>query len=301
MRFVTFETGGSARAGVLDGDARGVGDGVYDLAHPSMTGALHGVTPDVLSFIREGLPAVADRIALHGLHEAARLRLTAVKLLAPIPAPPHIHGAAHNFWCAIRERGIEAPAAPVLFDKAPHTVIGPGALVHLPPDIGGVTYEAELAAVIGTGGSGIPAAVALDHVCGYTIFNDVSASDMIRADGHFRTGKNLATFGPLGPFLATTDEIPDPQALRVTFEMNGETLQDGTTASMLFPVAELIAVISRNRPLVPGDVIATGTPAGVAAMRKPPAWLRAGTEMTAAVEGLGALTNPIVEGPPFHG
>ncbi len=295
MRFVTFEHAGHVRAGVL---APG---GVIDLAHSAMQPALSGMPADVASFLESGLDRITMAIAGQGLRGEACLPMAAVKLLAPITRPRRIFGIAHNFHCALAERAMPLPNEPVLFMKEPATIVGPGDAIVLPLGIGGVSYEAELAAVIGRGGNDIAEAVALSHVAGYAAFNDVSASELIRRDGRFDRGKNLPTFGPLGPWLATADEIPDPQAVRISLTMDGTILQDGTTARMLFGVAKLIAYLSRTTRLEPGDIIATGTPAGAASARKPPTWIVPGATLTVSVDGLGALTNPVVEGPPIDG
>jgi len=151
--------------------------------------------------------------------------------------------------------------------------------------------------VIGTRADDVSKDRALDHVAAYGCFNDISASEIIKADGHFDRGKNFANFGPFGPFLASSDEIPDPHALRVTLKVDGTTMQSGSTRDMLFGVADLICYLSARQPLQPGDIIATGTPAGVAGMHKPPAWLKPGSQVEVEVENLGRLINPIIEGP----
>jgi 2,4-didehydro-3-deoxy-L-rhamnonate hydrolase len=301
MRFVTFCHHGVERAGVLVGDGSAESDSVFDLAHRSMVAALGGAEPQVGALIETGLDRIAAAIERHGLREEARLTLSDITLKAPVPRPRRILGIAHNYRDAIRERGIEPPAAPVVFDKHPDTVIGPGAAVVLPAGIGGVTYEAELAVVIGTGGRDIKVSEALSHVVAAAVFNDISASELIRKDGRFDRGKNLPTFGPFGPFLATLDELGDVQRLRVAFEMDDVKLQDSSTAEMLFGVAELVAILSRATALEPGDVIATGTPAGVAPVRQPHTWIHPGARLCASVEGLGTLRNPVIEGTDFHG
>jgi len=301
VRFVTFSKDGVARAGVLVGDAASAADSVFDLAADGMQAALGGIEPQVSSLVAAGLDRVTEALAQHGLHETARLRLSEVSLLAPIPRPRRIIGIAHNYRDAIRERGIEPPGAPVVFIKKPDTVIGPNVPVVLPAGIGGVTYEAELAVVIGKRGRSIPVDRALSHVVAAAAFNDVSASELIKKDGNFDRGKNFPTFGPFGPYLATVDEVGQLQQLAIRFEMDGVTLQDSNTVQMLFSIAELIAFLSRDEALEVGDIIATGTPAGVAPVRKPPTWLRPGGSMSVSVQALGTLTNPIVEGAPFRG
>jgi 2,4-diketo-3-deoxy-L-fuconate hydrolase len=300
LRFVTFSHGGETRAGVLTGDARHTDDTIHDLAHPAQNAALGGTAPDLQQMLERGLGDVVTAIAAHGLANEAELWLGDVKLLAPIPAPRRIFGIAHNYKDALRERGMAPPADPVQFDKFGSTVIATGEPIVLPKGIGGVTYEAELAAVIGRGGENIAPDGALGHVAGYAAFNDISASELIKRDGNFTRGKNLPSFGPFGPYLASADEIEDPQRLRVWLDMDGQRLQDSTSAEMLFDVATLISILSTQTRLEPGDVIATGTPAGVAPVRTPPTWLRPGASVTMGVEGLGQLENPVVEGPPLY-
>jgi 2,4-diketo-3-deoxy-L-fuconate hydrolase len=301
MRFVTFRHAGVARAGVLVGDADDPQDRVFDLSAPVMRDALGGLQPDIACLLAAGLEPVAAAIASHGLRAEAALALDEVQLLAPLPAPRRIYALAFNYRDAVRERGMDEPAEPVLFMKQPATVIGPHEPVVLPAGVGGVTYESELAVFIGRAGQDIDAADAMSHVAGACVFNDVSASELIRKDKGFERGKNLPTFGPFGPFLATLDELGDLHALDVRFERNGERLQSGTTADLIFDIPALVCHLSRGNRLEPGDVIATGTPAGVAAMRSPPAWLRPGDTMRASVAGLGTLTNPVIEQGVFNG
>ncbi|MBT55304.1 MAG: fumarylacetoacetate hydrolase [Mameliella sp.] len=300
MRFVTFNEGGRTRAGVLTGqaddDSAEQGE-VLDLAHPDFADCLRGVAPDLLEMVSAGLDPIARRIAALGQPPAsACLPLQTVQLLAPLPNPPRIVGAAHNYACALKERGVPAPKAPVLFEKSALTVIGPGATVILPEGAGGITYEAELAVVIGRRAKEITPQEAMEFVAGYTLFNDISASEIIRADGSFDRGKNFPTFGPMGPWLATPDEVNPSGGHRVTLEVDGVYRQDGTTADLLFGVAELISRLSHASALEPGTVIATGTPAGVAPVQTPPTWLEPGTVMTVAIEGLGQLVNPVENG-----
>jgi len=297
MKFVTFSTQNVARAGVLLGDGSGASDRVVDLAHPTMQGALRGVAPQLQALIEAGLPDVVKNISAHGLGDAAKLPLTSVTLMAPLPDARRIFGIAHNYRDALAERGMALPEAPVLFMKASRTIAASGENVILPAGIGGVTWEAELAAVIGTRADNVSKDRALEHVAGYGCFNDISASEIIKADGHFDRGKNFVTFGPFGPFLASADEVPDPHALTVTLKVDGLIMQSGSTRNMLFGVADLICYLSARQPLEPGDIIATGTPAGVAGMHKPPAWLKPGSVVEVEVEGLGRLTNPITRGP----
>ena len=301
MRFITFRAGGATRAGVLVGDGADPLDRVTDLAHPAMQRALQGVAPDMLAMVQAGLPVIAERIAQDGLATEATLDLAQVRLLAPLGNPGRVFGIASNYRCAIAERGVATPTSPVLFMKQPSTLIGPGESVVLPEGIGGCTYEAEIAAVIGIRAEAVDPADALGHVVGYGVFNDISASEMIRAEGSFDRGKNFPSFGPFGPFLATADELGDPQALRIGLRNSGTVMQESNTAEMLFDVANLVAILSRESALLPGDIIATGTPAGIAPARKPPTWIKPGDTLSAWVEGLGTLTNPVIAGAALHG
>lgn len=291
MRFVTFRDAEGARAGVLP---EGRDDVVLDLAHPAVAAALGGRQAAVGTLIAHGLDDVVARLAAAGTPDGALLPLSEVTLEAPFTLR-RVFGIAHNYRCALAERGMPHPEKPVLFMKDPGTTVGPGAEVVLPKGVGGCTYEAELAVVIGRRADKVSHAEARRYVAGYSIYNDVSASEIIRADGAFERGKNVATFGPLGPWLASADEIPDPHALAITLEVGGAVRQNGTTADLLFDVDALISILSQDRPLEPGDLIATGTPAGVAPVQTPQTWLVPGTIMRATVEKLGVLENPVVE------
>jgi 2-keto-4-pentenoate hydratase/2-oxohepta-3-ene-1,7-dioic acid hydratase in catechol pathway len=198
-----------------------------------------------------------------------------------------------NYRDHAEETGAELPKAPLLFAKWGNTLIGHGDPIVLPPDSQEVDYEAELGVVIGTGGRYISESQALDHVRGYICVNDVSARDLQFADGQWTRGKSPDTFCPVGPRLVPREEISDPQALAIRCILNGETMQDSSTANMIFSVAEIIGYVSRTVTLEPGDLIATGTPAGVGVFRDPKVLLKDGDEVTVEVEGLGALTNPV--------
>ena len=198
-----------------------------------------------------------------------------------------------NYRDHAAESNLTLPAAPLCFAKWPTALIGPGEPIRIPPLTLEPDYEAELAVVIGRTTRGVGVDDALDHVAGYACFNDVSARDLQRADGQWSRSKSFDTFAPMGPVVPVT-EIADPQRLAIRCLINGEVLQDGTTADMVFPVAELIAYVSQYTTLLPGDVIATGTPAGVGLAKQPPRWLRPGDEVTVAIEGVGTLTNPVI-------
>src|ERR1700731_2033938 len=276
MKFVTFRESGIARAGVVAGDGVSGEERVVDLADASMRDTLGGVQPQVLALIEKGLADIVRDIEARGLAGTAHFPLAAVQLLAPIPVPRRIYGIAHNYNDALAERGMAPPAEPVLFMKAAETVIAPGDAIVLPARIGGVTYEAELAAVIGRTASRVGEGEALDFVAAYGIFNDVSASDLIKRDGKFDRGKNLPTFGPFGPYILSSERVKDPQGLRVGAGTAGKVVQGGASKAMRWGAPQLIARRSQRQPFEPGDIRATGTPAGVAAMHQPMAWLKPG-------------------------
>ncbi len=301
MRFISMRgadgadgTDGAPVAGLLLAN-----DQVVDLSHASCAALLGGTPAAVERFVEGGLSNWQRRFSDARFDADALRPLSGVQLLAPL-RPGKIVGAAFNFTDALAERGMTAPAEPVTFVRAGSTVIGPGEAIEVPPDVGNVGYEAELAVVIGQRALAVKRADAMRHVAGYTVHNDVSGSSLVKRDGHFVRGKNLRASAPLGPWLATCDEVPDPYAISIRLEMGGRLLQNGSTATMLFDIAALIEYISHRMPLEPGDVIATGTPAGVAAMHQPEAWLLPGATVSIELIGLGRLVNPVRAGAPFH-
>jgi len=211
----------------------------------------------------------------------------------PIELPQKIICVGLNYRDHAEEQGVDLPERPLLFAKWPNTLIGPGEPILLPAITQQVDYEAELAVVIGERASRVPIASALDVVAGYIPFNDVSARDLQFADGQWVRGKSLDTFGPVGPKLVPASQVPDPQALGIRCLVNGEPLQSSNTANMVFGVAEIIAFITEAIRLEPGDLIATGTPAGVGVFRDPKRLLADGDEVTVEIDGLGSLTNPV--------
>jgi len=212
-----------------------------------------------------------------------------------IPRPGKIVCVGLNYRDHAAEGGMDLPKAPLLFAKWPNTLIGDGDAVVLPPESMQVDYEAELGVVIGTTAKRVSERDALDHVAGYICVNDVSARDLQFADGQWTRGKSPDTFCPVGPRLVPREEIADPQTLAIRCVVNGEALQDSTTAQMIFSVAEIIAYASQVITLEAGDLIATGTPAGVGVFREPKVLLKDGDEVSVEIEGLGTLTNPITK------
>lgn len=214
--------------------------------------------------------------------------------MLPIERPQKIICVGLNYRDHAEEQGVPLPDRPLLFAKWPNALIGPGEPIVIPSITEQVDYEAELGVVIGRRVRGVSVENALEAVAGYLCVNDVSARDLQFSDKQWVRGKSLDTFCPVGPSLVPASQVPDPQALRIRAILNGRVLQDSTTANMVFGVAELIAFVSQAITLEPGDLIATGTPAGVGIFRQPPVLLQPGDEITIEIEGLGALANPVV-------
>jgi 2-keto-4-pentenoate hydratase/2-oxohepta-3-ene-1,7-dioic acid hydratase in catechol pathway len=212
----------------------------------------------------------------------------------PVPRPEKIVCIGLNYADHAAETGGEVPGAPVLFAKFPNSLIGPGEAIEVPRAAAAkVDYEAELAAVIGREASEVSEDEALAHVAGYMCANDISARDLQFASSQWTHGKAIDTFLPTGPWLVTADEIGDPQKLAIGCRVGDEVVQDSNTSNMIFTVAQLVSFISQTMTLVPGDVICTGTPAGVGFVREPSRYLHPGEEVTVSIEGIGDLTNPV--------
>jgi 2-keto-4-pentenoate hydratase/2-oxohepta-3-ene-1,7-dioic acid hydratase in catechol pathway len=210
-----------------------------------------------------------------------------------ITRPGKIVCVGLNYHDHAEEGGQDLPKAPLLFAKWPNTLIGDGEPIVLPAESSEVDYEAELGVVIGTTAKHVSERDALDHVQGYICVNDVSARDLQFGDGQWTRGKSPDTFCPVGPRLVPREEIDDPQTLAIRCVLNGQTMQDSSTSQMIFSVAEIIAYVTRVITLEPGDLIATGTPAGVGVFRDPKVLLQDGDEVSVEIDGLGTLTNPV--------
>lgn len=244
--------------------------------------------------LREALAAGAD---LAG--DGERVAMADIRLLAPVSRPSKIIAVGLNYRAHAAESAMAEPEAPLLFVKTPNSVVGPeDAIVVDAADTRRADYEVELAAVIGSRARRVTVESALDHVVGYTVGNDVSARDAQFADKQWVRAKSFDSFCPLGPWIVTADEIGDPQSLRVTCHVNGQQLQDDSTANMIFSVAQIVAYASRFMTLEPGDVVLTGTPDGVGFARRPPVYLVPGDTVTVAVDRIGELTNPVTAPPP---
>jgi 2-keto-4-pentenoate hydratase/2-oxohepta-3-ene-1,7-dioic acid hydratase in catechol pathway len=258
-------------------------DGTAPVAAVERDGALHPLAHDVLDLIA-GAPAGEPAGAVA---DATRL--------APV-VPRKVVAIGLNYLDHIRESGLEPPARPLVFAKFPSSVIGAGEPIRLPLDVTQrVDWEVELAVVIGRRARNVAAGDALAHVYGYTVANDVSARDLQFADGQWVRAKSLDSFCPVGPVVVTADEIPDPQALRLTCRVNGELVQDATTDLMVFGVAELISFCSHSFTLEPGDVLLTGTPWGCGEFMDPKRSLAPGDVVECEIGGIGTLRNPVIE------
>lgn len=277
MRLLRYGPPGWENPGLLDDSGT-----IRDLSH-----IMRDLDGDALS--------AAGLSRLQALDTASLPRIADDVRLGPCVAQPgKIVCIGLNYSDHAAEAGMAEPAEPILFMKATSAITGPNDPVRLPPGSRKTDWEIELGVVIGTAARHVPEPDALAHVAGYCVFNDVSERhDQLERGGQWVKGKSADTFAPLGPWLVTTDEVPDPQILRLTLDVNGERLQDGTTANMIFGVAHLISYVSQFMALLPGDVIATGTPAGVGMGQKPPRYLRAGDRMRLEIEGLGVQTTPI--------
>ena len=268
MRLVTFlDRSGHAEAGLLSGkEIASLGSSMLSVC------------------------ATGNLSAVPGL----RYSLSEVKLLAPIPRPPKFICVGLNYRDHAAEARMEVPKVPTIFSKFTNVLIGPGEPIVLPKVSTKPDYEAEFAFVIGRGGRYIPASRAMDHVFGYTIVNDVSARDFQGHSTQWLMGKTFDTFAPTGPWIVTRDEIADPHALDISLEIGGETLQKSNTRELIFKIPDLIEYISQVVTLEPGDIVATGTPAGVGFARTPRRWLKPGEEVIVRIQGIGELRNPVV-------
>jgi acylpyruvate hydrolase len=258
--------------------------------------------PEALEFAASALEWALDILSRYDGPDLIRadvvLPRRSVRLNAPVPRPGKLIGVARNYASHAAERGQqEPPKEPVLFIKASTAVIGPADDILLPRASRQVDFEAELAVVIGRRARRVESSEAAGFVAGYAAANDVTARDFQDARGQRFIGKSCDTFAPLGPALVTTDEIPDPQVLAIQTSVNGEVRQSGSTAEMVFPVSEIIAFVSSLMTLEPGDVILTGTPAGVGAASEPPSWLSDGDVVDIEIEGVGRLRNFVREEP----
>jgi acylpyruvate hydrolase len=280
MRLLTFDDGSGPQAGILLGEDV-VAAAALDAPASSVKGLLEALDANGLAELGERAKGAQERIAL-----------SSVQLLAPVPDPEKIICLGLNYRDHAEESGQEIPAAPLWFGKFANSLIGSGQDIVLPaahPDY--VDYEAELAVVIARTASRVEEADALSYVAGAMPFNDVSARDLQLQNTLWTSGKAVDTFAPCGPALVTLDEAGDLGSLALRTRINGKVVQEGNTSNLIFSVASAVAWLSRTITLVPGDIIATGTPAGVGGPQG--IFLRDGDTVEVEIDGLGVLTNPV--------
>jgi 2-keto-4-pentenoate hydratase/2-oxohepta-3-ene-1,7-dioic acid hydratase in catechol pathway len=218
------------------------------------------------------------------------------KLTAPIPNPQKVVAIGQNYRDHCAEQGVPIPERPIIFAKFPTAIIGPDEPITWNPDLTQqVDYEAELAVVIGKRAKNVAQKDAFEYIAGYMNGNDVSARDLQFGDKQWVRGKSLDTFCPTGPYLVTKDEVPNPHNLTIRAMLNGQVMQNSNTSNLIFDIPYLIEFITKAITLLPGDILLTGTPPGVGVFRKPPVLLKPGDTISVEVEGLGTLTNPVVE------
>jgi len=312
MRLATYVEGGPPRlAAVLGEDAlldlHGAAHALAQRSDDPRDAALPALVPDSCrAFLDNGPLAweMAARVVawaetqpggLTGVHgEALVHALGDVRLCAPVPDPEKVIGIGLNYLSHAEEQNARLPKVPLIFAKWNNTLVGPRDPIVHPEVSEQLDYEAELAVVLGRTAHRVSEADALSYVAGYTILNDVTARDVQLSDRQWVRGKTMDTLAPCGPFLTTPDEVGDVADLRVELWVNDRQLQDGNTKSMIFSVAHLVSFLSHSFTLRPGDIIATGTPAGVGFKQDPPLFLRPGDVVRVAVDSLGELVNPVV-------
>lgn len=267
--------------------------------HEHLVVDLSTIAPNMLALIAMGETGLRQAREAVATAKTA-VPLPAVRLLAPLQPPRNPMCLGLNYAEHAREsygaagKETKLPQAPIVFTKATTAVAGPYDDIPYDPDVSTeIDWEVELGVIIGRGDKNVSADAALDHVFGYTVVNDVSARDLQRQGKQYFKGKSLDGHFPTGPWIVTKDELPNPGNLRLTSRVNGETKQVGNTNQMIFNVAQIIAYLSRGMTLLPGDIIATGTPAGVGFARTPPQFLTPGDVVESEIEGVGALSNAV--------
>lgn len=286
MKLITYQSDTGPKLGAI------VDDRAIDLC--AVDDTLPATMMDLLAAGEAGMAQAATAVAsadaaTHGQP------LEEVTLLPPVVRPGKVIALGRNYAAHAKEGGAEPPEYPMLFHKTATSLIGHGGTVRIPAGTNRVDYEAELAVIIGKVCKNVEEADAFDYIAGYTVANDITARDWQRLTTQFTAGKMVDTFGPLGPALVTKDEAPDPANMSVKSILNGQVMQDGNTKMMIFSVPFIVSYISKISTLEPGDVILTGTPEGVGYARKPPIYMKDGDVITIEVEGLGTLTNPLVD------
>jgi len=285
MKLVTFTQGGTTRIGAVEAEE------VVDFSAEGSD-----VPRDMLTFLEQG-PAALARAREMCATGRGRLALTDVRLDAPIHRPPKILAVGLNYRDHIEETGLPMPTVPMIFNKQSTAVIGPGGAMYRPHDSEQLDYEGELGVVIGTRCRRVPKDKAATVIAGYTIVNDVSVRDWQMRSATTTMGKSWDTHCPLGPYIVTTDEVPDPHQLDLRTWVNGALRQHSNTRHLIFDCFDIVAHLSTAFTLEPGDVIATGTPSGVILGMDPKIWLKPGDVVRIAIDHRGVLENTVVDEP----
>lgn len=294
MKLGTFTYKTYTFIGVVDGE------NAIDLAAAADSLPEYRIYRSVFSDMRTLLTALdqaGELLESHPALEDYQYRLSDLAIQAPIVNPNKIICIGLNYRDHAAESRMEIPTEPVLFTKFRTSLVGPNQPILIPRISKCIDYEAELAFIIGKPGREIREEQAMEHVAGYTVFNDVSARDLQSRGGQWTKGKALDTFAPMGPYLVTGDELAaagqDPHGLAIRLELNGNMMQDSSTSQLIFKIPRLISFLSELFTLEPGDVIATGTPPGVGMARKPPVYLKPGDTVKITIAGVGELSNPV--------
>ncbi|MDM5284648.1 fumarylacetoacetate hydrolase family protein [Peribacillus castrilensis] len=247
-------------------------------------------------FIERGseLRSRAEQLIEQRVNDDAIFKLSEVNILPPIAKPDKIICVGLNYFDHCKETGMEPPESPVIFSKYANAIAGHNDAIEIPINSTEVDFEAELAFVIGREAKHVSEEEADDYVFGYTIMNDISARDLQFQDGQWSRGKTADTFAPFGPVIVTKDEVGDPHNLAISLELNGEIMQDSNTSNLIFTVPKIISFLSQSMTLMPGDLIATGTPPGVGMGRNPKIWLKNGDRMNVSIEKIGTLSNHVL-------
>jgi 2-keto-4-pentenoate hydratase/2-oxohepta-3-ene-1,7-dioic acid hydratase in catechol pathway len=282
MKLCTFTDAGRQRVGALDGEA------MVDLTDAGIAGTM-------LALIEAGAPALEKARAAVAGGGGRRLPLASARLEAPIPRPGKILCSGINYKSHADENpDARMPEEPFFFAKMPSAVVGPEAAIPYPPRTRQLDYEVELAVVVGERLARADERAVMPAIFGYTLLHDVSARDVQFKDNQITLGKNFDGFCPLGPCIVTADAMERPDRVRLRTRVNGETMQDGTTADWLFPLPRLLSFLSHVMTLEPGDVVSTGTPAGVGLFRRPQVFLKPGDVVEIEADGIGVLRNRVV-------
>ncbi len=284
MKLATFSHDGVTRIGAVDGDE------IVDLA-----AAAPELPREMVAFLEAGRPALLAAHAAMG--KGPRLALADVRLEAPIARPPKFLAVGLNYADHVAESGLEAPKHPTIFNKQSTCVTGPTDPIHVPRASHVVDYEGELGFVIGRRCRHVSRDDAADVIAGYLVVNDVTVRDWQLRIPTWTMGKSFDSHGPIGPWIVTSDELPDPHRLRLRTWVNGELRQESNTKELIFDCFALVEHFSTAFTLEPGDLVATGTPSGVGITMKPPCLLKAGDVVRVEIEGIGQIENPVIDEP----